>query len=298
MSNENMAENIGSVLEETLGDVTKTVKGIEGFEGESFSTGLENLDAVLGGLVPGELACIAGTSRAGRHTLACQIAFSVAKQGSPVLLVTLETSRRQVALRALSAEARVGLSDLSAGELGEDELKRIVDASEAISGYDLHLCCGRDIGAGDVTELVEESLGGRGGGLVVLCGVERLGENCGHDADWAAARMKNLAVEMGLPVVITVGVHEGIARCVRKGGYDLCDVGIALDSVADECDVLTLLDRSSTPEEGARADAPDFGTAVVAVARNAHGSCGLVRLAYAPEYGRFLDLVDDEAVRA
>jgi len=109
--------------------------------------------------------------------------------------------------------------------------------------------------------------------------------------------VKEIAVKMGVCAVATVNVAEGIARSIRKGGYDSGDIGIASGSVEDECDALMFLDRSVTPEEGAKADAPDFGTAVVAVARNAHGSCGLVRLAYVPEYGRFLDLVDDEAER-
>ena len=97
----------------------------------------------------------------------------------------------------------------------------------------------------------------------------------------------------------TVNVAEGIARSIRKGGYDSGDIGIVAEAVEDECDALMFLDRSVTPEESAKADAPDFGTAVMTVARSAHGSCGLVRLAYASEFGRFLDLVDDnEAERA
>ena len=48
-----------------------------------------------------------------------------------MLLVSTETSENQVALRALSAEARVDFCRLQAGELGEDDWKRVVDAAGA-----------------------------------------------------------------------------------------------------------------------------------------------------------------------
>ena len=298
MSNEIRAKDIKELLEETIEDVTNTAKGIVEVEGTELSTGLLNLDGALGGLWPGELVCIAGTSRSGRHALACQIAFAAAKQGASVLLVSTEMSENQVALRALSAEARVDFCRLQSGELGEDDWKRVVDAAGAVSGYDLHVCCSRDVGMGDVVELAGQVLEGCDKGLIVVCGMRRIAEGCGRDAGWAAAQLKDFAVKMGVCAVATVDVAEGIARCIRKGGYDPGDVGVVAEAVEDECDALMFLDRSVTPEEGARADAPDFGTAVVAVARSAHGSCGLVRFAYAPEFGRFLDLVDDEDIWA
>ena len=102
MGSESKARDIKELLEETIEDVTSVAKGVVEVEveGTDLSTGLLNLDEVLGGLWSGELVCIAGTSRSGRHTLVCQIAFSAAKQGVPVLLVSTETSENQVALRA------------------------------------------------------------------------------------------------------------------------------------------------------------------------------------------------------
>ena len=119
MNSEIKARDIKVLLEETIEGVTNVAKGVVEVEGTELSTGLLNLDEVLGGLWPGELVCIAGTSRAGRHTLACQNAFAAAKQGATVLVVSTETSENQVALRVLSAEARVDFCRLQAGELGE-----------------------------------------------------------------------------------------------------------------------------------------------------------------------------------
>ena len=298
MNSEIKVQSIGKLLEETIEDITVKASEVDASEGECFSTGLLNLDAVLGGLRPGEVVCIAGTSRSGRHSLACQIGLSAAKQGAAALVVSTETSARQIALRTLAADARVGLSELEARKLDEDEWKRIVDAAGMVSGLDLRVCGNRDISLDDVSSLAEDALGGRDKGLIVLCGIERIGETCGHDVCWAVERIKALAVKLLVPVVVTADVAEGVVRCVRMGGYGPSDVGMAVEGVEDECDALMLLDRSATPEEGAGADAPDFGIAVVAVAKNRHGDCGTVQLAFVQEYGRFLDLVDSEDVGA
>ena len=292
MSKEIMVQDIGKLLEETIEDITIRASEVDVSGGESLSTGLLNLDAVLGGLRPGEVVCIAGTSRSGRHSLACQIGLSAAKQGAAVPVVSTETSARQIALRALAADARVDLSELEAGRLDEDGWKRVVDAAGAISGLDLRVCCNRDLNMDDVNAFAEDAMGGCGKGLVVLCGIDRIAETDGRDSCWVVERMKELAIELRVPVVVTVEVAEGVVKCIRRGGYGPDGIGMAVGGVEDECDALMLLDRSVTPEEGAGADAPDFGTAVVAVAKNRYGSCGTVELAYVREYGRFLDLLD------
>ena len=258
MSNGIKVQEIGKLLEETIEDIMIKASGVNEAEGDILSTGLLNLDSVLGGLWPGEVTCIAGTSRSGRHSLACQIALSAAKQGAAVLVISAETSARQMALRALAADARVDLSMLEAGKLDEGGWKRVVDSTGAISGLDLYVCGSRGVSLDDVSGLADDAMGGCGKGLVVLCGVDRVAEASGRDSVWVVERMKMLAGELRVSVAVTVDVAESVARCVRKGGYDPSDIRMAVGGAGDECDALMFLDRSLTPEEGARADAPDL----------------------------------------
>jgi len=66
------------------------------------STGLEELDRVLGGgLVPGCLGLIGGDPGIGKSTLLLQVASSVARQAGKVLYVTGEESLGQLKLRAV-----------------------------------------------------------------------------------------------------------------------------------------------------------------------------------------------------
>ncbi|NMA60584.1 MAG: DNA repair protein RadA [Firmicutes bacterium] len=71
-----------------------------------FSTGIEELDRVLGGgLVPGCLGLIGGDPGIGKSTLLLQVASGVAKQRGKVLYVTGEESLAQLKLRALRLDA-------------------------------------------------------------------------------------------------------------------------------------------------------------------------------------------------
>lgn len=70
-------------------------------EEERFTTGLEELDRVLGGgIVPGSLVLLGGDPGIGKSTLLLQVAQFLASQGKRVLYVSGEESARQIRMRA------------------------------------------------------------------------------------------------------------------------------------------------------------------------------------------------------
>jgi len=74
-------------------------------EAERISTGIAELDRVLGGgIVPGSLVLVGGEPGVGKSTLLLSALGAIARAGLPALLVTGEESTAQVSLRA----ARLG----------------------------------------------------------------------------------------------------------------------------------------------------------------------------------------------
>ncbi len=70
-------------------------------EEERFTTGLEELDRVLGGgIVPGSLVLLGGDPGIGKSTLLLQVAQYLASVGKRVLYVSGEESARQIRMRA------------------------------------------------------------------------------------------------------------------------------------------------------------------------------------------------------
>jgi len=74
---------------------------IEGEEGGRFSTGIGELDRVLGGgVVPGQVVLMGGEPGVGKSTLLLQAAVLVGASGLAVMFVSAEESPRQIRLRA------------------------------------------------------------------------------------------------------------------------------------------------------------------------------------------------------
>jgi len=63
----------------------------------SVRTGLKNLDQILGGICPGDLALVAGRPGMGKTSLCAGIAIDAAmRQGKTVAVISLEMSQAQV----------------------------------------------------------------------------------------------------------------------------------------------------------------------------------------------------------
>jgi DNA repair protein RadA/Sms len=96
-------------------------------EGERVSTGVPELDRVLGGgLVPASLVLVGGEPGVGKSTLLLAALGAISRSGHKALLVTGEESTAQVSLRA----ARLGGAE-DVGILAETELDTVCATLEA-----------------------------------------------------------------------------------------------------------------------------------------------------------------------
>ena len=108
------------------------------------STGLIDLDKMLGGLHPSDLVILAGRPSMGKTALATNIAFSVAKayaydilpdgtkktsSGGVVAFYSLEMSAEQLAMRLLADASGVPSDKLRKGEIDASEFGRVRDAA-------------------------------------------------------------------------------------------------------------------------------------------------------------------------
>ncbi len=111
------------------------------------STGLDDLDKLLGGLHASDLVILAGRPGMGKTALATNIAFSAARawrqqhdaqgqlktvDGAVVGFFSLEMSAEQLATRILGEEARVPTEKIRRGDLANDEFNKVVRASQAL----------------------------------------------------------------------------------------------------------------------------------------------------------------------
>jgi replicative DNA helicase len=115
-------------------------------------TGLDAMDERLGGLQPSDLIILAARPSMGKSALAINMAANAAARKAvgayreglesetyAAAIFSLEMSAEQMAMRLLSAEARLGGDDLRRGKLNDPDFKKVVQASQSLASRPLFI---------------------------------------------------------------------------------------------------------------------------------------------------------------
>ena len=93
-------------------------------------TGIVDLDRKLGGLRDGNLIVIAGRPSMGKTALATSIIYR--RSDTPIHFFSLEMTRKEIALRLLSAETGIAADRLLRGDVDEDAWRPILEARQSL----------------------------------------------------------------------------------------------------------------------------------------------------------------------
>lgn len=117
-------ESMPDVLMATYEYLEKRAKG----EIKSITTGIGNVDALIGGFFGGELTVIGARPSVGKSAFGANIAIEAAKRGYNVAVVSREMTDIQYGQRMLSHDSWVDGMRLRKGELEADEWSRLAEA--------------------------------------------------------------------------------------------------------------------------------------------------------------------------
>jgi replicative DNA helicase len=96
-------------------------------------TGYADLDALIGGIQSAELILVAARPGIGKTSFALNVVRNVAlEEKLPVLFVSLEQARVELAERLLCCQARVDSLRFRKGHLGMDDLDRVFDGGDLL----------------------------------------------------------------------------------------------------------------------------------------------------------------------
>ena len=279
------------------------------------STGLIDLDALLGGLHPTDLIICAGRPSMGKTAFATTIGFHVAKT-VPVLGFSLEMSGDQLALREIGGRAGVSSHKL---RLGSVDMFGIDDARTAAKGL-------RDLPfwIDDRASLTIEGLRSTarrmkrkaGIGLIIVDYLQLLtskGENRVQEIQRITQGLKATAKELGVPVLALSQLSRLVEQRTppRPQLSDLRESG----SIEQDADTALLIYREAyyherkRPQQKDNEDDDAFETrkgkwlgildkiekkAEVIVAKQRHGPCGTVDLHFSAMATRFENSAEDQ----
>jgi replicative DNA helicase len=250
-----------------------------------------DLDAVLRAEA-GDFIVVAGRPGMGKSVVMLDIARNVAiKHRMRARVASMEMSHRQLTMRLLAAEARVGLHKLRSQELTELDRKAIERAVARIAGSPLVV---DDSPAVPISKLRGRlrQLAARGETPAVLC-VDYLqimkaeaanGSNRTGEVDSLARGLKELAQEFRMVVVAGAQLNRQVEQRTEKIPTlaDLRESG----QIEAEANSVVLLYRPDAYEK----ESPRAGELDLIVAKNRMGSTTTITVAFAGHYSSAQDM--------
>jgi replicative DNA helicase len=271
-----------------------TLDGIEaaGSQAESRAvpTGFVDLDRLLGGLLPGQLVVVAGRPAQGKSTLAVDFARNASIRAHlPSAIFSLEMSKPELVTRVLSAEARIPLHLLKAGQLGEHDWTKLARRMGEIANAPLFIDDSADMTLPAIRAKALRLKAKHGLKLIVVDYLQLMTspkrtESRQQEVADLSRGLKLLAKEVDCPVVAVSQLNRGPEQRHDKRPLlsDLRESG----SIEQDADVVILLHRDDYYDK----ESPRAGEADFIVAKHRNGPTDTVTVSAQLHLARFVDM--------
>jgi replicative DNA helicase len=292
------------------------------------STGLSDLDRMMGGLQRSDLVIIAGRPGMGKTALATNVAFNIARDyrghirddgaretvdGGIVGFFSLEMSAEQLATRIIAEQSGVPSYKIRRGDIMEKDFVKLTDVVREMQTIPLYIDQTGGISIAQLTARARRLKRQRGLDVLVvdylqlLTGASKKGDNRVQELTEITMGLKSLAKELNVPVIALSQLSRQVeARDDKRPQLsDLRESG----SIEQDADVVMFVYReeyylkNKQPKEGT----PEFmtwqsdmerihGQAEVIIGKQRHGPTGMVPLQFDAEVTRFSNLAKVEGL--
>ncbi len=291
------------------------------------STGLIDLDQKVGGLHPSDLVILAARPSMGKTSLACNIAFDVARnyawepqpdgskktvRGGVVAFFSLEMSSEQLAMRLLAEVSGVSGDRLRKGEIDAMEFGRIRDAALEIQEAPLYIDATGGLSLAKLTARARRLKRMVGLDLIMVDYLQLVTTGSGgpdnrvQEVSMITQGLKALAKDLNVPVIALSQLSRQVENREDKKPQlsDLRESG----SIEQDADMVMFIYRESyylsrlEPREGTEEhfkwqEQMDQvkGLAEIIIGKQRHGPIGTVKLAFNEDITKFGNLARDAA---
>jgi archaellum biogenesis ATPase FlaH len=236
-------------------------------------SGHADLDEVTMGFGPGDLVLLTGANGVGKSMFALGITRATAVRNNYVALyVTYESTRAELMLRILSAEAKVPLHHLRDGSMADDDWGRLARTMGMVSSAPIAFIDDPALDLDSLAQTIDARVDHR---LVVIDNLQLLANSDDPGRLVGAVRtLKLLAKAKGVTIVLTVAPDDALATLENP-----------VDALARYADVVINIVR---PDQSGWEDRP--GEADLMVLKNRHGHGRTLVVAFQGHYARFVDM--------
>jgi RNA polymerase sigma factor (sigma-70 family) len=247
---------------------------------EGVKTGFTQIDAILGGLKPGEFTVIAGAPGVGKSALAHDIMRYVSiHQKSSVLLLSPEISQQSVVVRLLAAEAEIQHHNLEKGDIEEKDWRTLRAVAGRLSDAPIYIDDTPDPDVAMIRTLAHRVKAESDIQMVVLDHIQ-LQDNMDRAVSGIFRELKRLSLELSLSVLGLLPLRH----CVDKKPtiFGSCYP----EHMEEYVDTILFLYRDDYHEPSS----PDKGITKINIKKRRGDPAGMVELRFMGEYPKFADL--------
>jgi replicative DNA helicase len=257
-------------------------------------TGYADLDELTAGLQNSELVIIAARPSVGKTAFALNIArHLVVEDHQPVLFVSLEQSRIELAERLLCCQAKIDSHKLRTNFLSSDDMDRLMGAADVLRAAKLYIDDTPGLGMlriaanarrlklrNDIKAVIVDYL--------QLIDPDNRRDNRQEQVAAISRRLKFMARDLKIPVIALAQLNRASEdRQDHKPRLaDLRESG----SIEQDADTVMLLHRPELYDQAAQP-----GTIEIQIAKQRNGPTGEVTLAYLKQFMRFEDFATQSA---
>lgn len=254
-------------------------------------TGLQEIDNITGGLMPGELIIVAGRPGMGKTAFALSIAENVSiVQKRSSLIFSLEMTTNQITGRIISLSERINSRDLRSADLTHDDMEKLYVFSSRIKDAPLFITYSAGVNVNDIknysrkVKSENEALD-----LIIIDYVQIISshrnvQNRAQELAEISRQLKVLALELDVPIMVLSQLNRDVeSRSDKRPNIaDLRESG----ALEQDADVIMLLYR----DEYYNSKSTDIGMVEVNIAKNRNGVTQVSKLSFEKDYTKFSNL--------
>ncbi len=255
-------------------------------------TGFVDLDEMTRGLQPGDMVIVAARPSMGKTSLVLNIAQHVSVQPDMTVgFFSLEMSREALFIRLLTAEAQIDGHRLMSGAIGQKDYTRLSHALETLSAMRLYIDDSAGISVMEMRAKARRLQSEHGLSLLIVDYVQLMSargrfENRVLEVSSISRSLKALAKELRVPVVVLSQLSRAPEARPDKRPMlsDLRESG----ALEQDADVVMMIFREDFYNRDENVEPSNIAEIIIAKQRN--GPTGTVKLAFAREQTRFMNL--------
>lgn len=285
-------KNVSDLMLETIDEIEE-IQG-RGTEMHGVPSGFPDLDRLTTGFRPGQMIVVAARPGVGKSTLGLDFCRSASiRHQIPSAIFSLEMSGPEIAMRMLSAEAKVNVSQMRGGGMSQRDWDAIAKAMPRVQSAPIVIDDSANMTMPEIRSKARRIKKTHGLGFMVIDYLQLMTsgkrvENRQVEVSEFSRQIKLLAKELEIPVVAISQLNRGSEQRTDKTPMlsDLRESG----SIEQDADIVMLLNR---PDAYGAGDSDRPGEADIIIAKNRSGPVNRVAVSFQGHYSRFTPMARD-----